>query len=123
MFYNNLKRICTEKNTTITQILLKLGYSSSKGTAWKNGSIPKSKILSEIADYLSIPIYYLFMSENEHPSKFYSNNYNLTDDDLEVLQQYKLLSFEGKNAVRMVIQSERERSKCKSFGVGKTSAG
>lgn len=123
MFYNNLKRICFERHTTITETLLKLGYSSSKGTAWKNGSIPKSKLLKEIADYLSVPVYLLFMGENERHDERFSGKYDLSDDDLELIGEYKRLSFEGKNAVRMLIQAEKEKSKCKSLGSGKTSTG
>ena len=123
MFYNNLKKICSEKNTTVTEMLLNLGYSSSKGTAWKNGSIPKSKLLHEIADYLCIPIYLLFMGEGNSRDGLYAKRHDITDDDMEMLQQYKMLSFEGKNAVRMVIQSEREKSKCKTINARKASAG
>ncbi|MCK9478340.1 MAG: hypothetical protein M0R40_02420 [Firmicutes bacterium] len=123
MFYTNLKRICFEKGTTVTETLLNLGYSSSKGTAWKNGSIPKSKILKELASHLSVPIYCLFMDETEQKDSIRSVGYNLSDDDIELLEEYKKLSFEGKNAVRMVIQAEREKSKCKSYGIGKTGAG
>lgn len=122
MFYDNLSRICSEKNTTVTETLKNLGYSSSKGTAWKKGSIPKGRILQEVADYLCVPVYYLFMTERDIAEAQNKSNLNLTDDDLELLAEYKKLSFEGKNAVRMLIQAENEKSKSQRLAGGNTNA-
>jgi len=63
------------------------------------------------------------MEEDERQGRFYSNGYNLTSDDIEIILEYKRLSFEGKNAVRFLIQSEKEKTKCKSIGATKTSSG
>lgn len=54
VFYEQLNRICKQKNTTPTAVTKKLGYSSSKVTAWKNGSIPKQEILVNLADCLGV---------------------------------------------------------------------
>ena len=51
MFYDILNNLCTLKGTTITAVLKSLGISTSKGTAWKNGSVPNGEILSKLADY------------------------------------------------------------------------
>lgn len=54
MFYSILNNLCTSKGTTITAVLKSLGISTSKGTAWKNGSVPNGEILSKLADYFEI---------------------------------------------------------------------
>ena len=59
MFYKTLTNLCKENNTSITSVVKDLGLSSSKVTAWKNGSIPKGDVLSKIADYFGVTTDYL----------------------------------------------------------------
>lgn len=92
MFYNQLEKICKQNNTTPTAFITgKLGLSSSKITAWKNGSIPKYGILKEIANYFRIPISYLFQEEEEE-------NQN---EEIRLINAYRSLTDEGKKAVLM----------------------
>ena len=56
MFFVHFDRICKEKGTTPTAVTRKLGYSSSKVTAWKNGSIPKQEILETLATHLEVDV-------------------------------------------------------------------
>ena len=65
MFYDQLKALCKEKGTTPTAFVInELGLSSSKITAWKNGSIPKYGTLEKIADFFQVPICFLFEDDN-----------------------------------------------------------
>jgi len=59
MFFDNFKMLCNEKNTTPTTVIKQLGYSTSKITAWKNGSSPNIDIASKIADYFGVSLDYL----------------------------------------------------------------
>lgn len=59
MFYNRLSNLCHENGTNVTQLLKELKLSTSKGTAWKNGSIPNGDILAKIADYFNVSTDYL----------------------------------------------------------------
>jgi len=59
MFFDKFKMLCNEKNTTPTAVIKELGYSSSKITAWKNGSVPNLDIAAKIANYFNISIDYL----------------------------------------------------------------
>jgi transcriptional regulator with XRE-family HTH domain len=59
MFFENFKQICQEKGTSMSAVLQELGLSTSKLTAWKNGSIPKEKYVKQIAEHLEIPVDYL----------------------------------------------------------------
>lgn len=63
MFYERLKFICDKKNLTPTKVVKELGLSTSKVTAWKNGSNPKADIILKIADYLDCSVDYLLGRE------------------------------------------------------------
>lgn len=61
MFYEQFESLCSKNNTSPTKFTKEvLKLSSSKVTAWKNGSIPKYEILNKIADYFNVSIGYLF---------------------------------------------------------------
>ena len=66
MFYDNFDRLCTSIGTSPTAFTRDvLGLSTSKVTAWKNGSIPKYEILQQIADVFNVSVGELFDGENE----------------------------------------------------------
>lgn len=61
MFYEQFKKLCEQKGTTPTAFVRDiLKISTSKVTAWKNGSIPKIGILQDIAKYFGVTVGYLF---------------------------------------------------------------
>ncbi len=61
MFFDQLVKLCEDKNTTPTKFVTEiLHLSSSKVTAWKNGSIPKYEILDSIANYFGVSVGTLF---------------------------------------------------------------
>ena len=59
MFFEILESLCSQNKTTVTQLLKTLGLSTSKGTAWRNGSIPSGDTLAKIADCLDVSVDYL----------------------------------------------------------------
>ncbi len=59
MFYDILKQLCTQHNTTPTALLKQLNISPSKGTVWKNGADPSVKYLILFADFFGVSIDYL----------------------------------------------------------------
>lgn len=64
MFFDQFSKLCSQANTTPTQFVTEvLHLSSSKVTAWKNGSIPKYGILNSIASYFNVSVGYLFDGE------------------------------------------------------------
>ena len=66
MFYDNFNKLCRKIGTTPTAFTKDvLNLSSSKVTAWKNGSIPKYEILQQIADVFDVSVGELFDGENE----------------------------------------------------------
>lgn len=66
-FYERLQICCNNSNTTVTALLKSVGLSSSKGTAWKNGSLPKADVLYKIASALHTTPAYL-MGETDEPA-------------------------------------------------------
>ena len=62
MFYDQFNKICKEQKTTPTAVTKKLGYSTSKVTAWKNGSTPKYEVLCSLAEHLNVDVSAFFAS-------------------------------------------------------------
>ena len=56
MFWESLNKLCKERNVKPTPLILKLGFSSSMVTKWKNGVMPGSEALIKIADYFNVSI-------------------------------------------------------------------
>ena len=67
MFYNQLEDLCKKNNLTVTAFLKKLGLSTSKGTAWKKGSEPRSKYVVLISDFFKVSADYL-LGRTEKPN-------------------------------------------------------
>lgn len=66
MFYDNFDKLCNKIGTSPTNFTKNvLGLSTSKVTAWKNGSIPKYEILQKIADVFNVSVGDLFDGEQE----------------------------------------------------------
>ena len=96
MFFDQFSKLCTAHNTTPTKFVTEiLHLSSSKVTAWKNGSIPKYEILNSIADYFNVSVGTLFDGIEKN-----SPTVTLTADEQELFKIYKGLSIENKARVR-----------------------
>ena len=101
MFYARLQNLCYEKNISITRVLKELELSTSKGTAWKNGSIPNGKIIEKLANYFNVSTDYLLgratptATELQQPteqaiSDFHTLISNLNEDEIEKLIEYAM---------------------------------
>ena len=87
MIYKQLAELCESVGTTPTSFVKEvLKLSSSKVTAWKNGSIPKSEILIQIADYFGVTVGYLFDGKEK------SSTVELSKEEQELLSIYKNVS-------------------------------
>lgn len=54
MFYDRLKQICADKNTSVTKMLREIGLSSANTGYWKKGQLPKGDALLKISEYLGV---------------------------------------------------------------------
>jgi len=105
MFYELLQNLCSKKGTTVTAVLKLLNISTSKGTAWKNGSIPNGEIVKKISDYFEVSTDYLLGKEGT------SNNIVLDKEDEEILllaRKTKELPEEERKALIKLLNSTVE---------------
>lgn len=93
MFYEQFKKICNANNTTPTAYVKeRLKLSTSKVTAWKNGSLPKYEIIKQIAEDFNVSADYLLFGKEK-----------ATEDDQELLELLKNLSPKDKQqAIGMI---------------------
>lgn len=105
MFYKNLCSLCEKNNTSVTAVLLDLGYSSSKGTAWKSGALPKYEIIKKLSEYFSVPVYTLFLEGEETPS------IELSKEQKEIFDLFSKLNIKGKNKATEYIADLTENEK------------
>jgi transcriptional regulator with XRE-family HTH domain len=59
-FYSRLQEACKSRGTTPTAVVKELGLSTSKITAWGNGSLPKADILKKLAERLGVSVAFFF---------------------------------------------------------------
>lgn len=59
VFYQRMKFLCAQKDIEISNVLKAVGLSTSKGTAWKDGAIPKGDVLLVLANYFNVSTDYL----------------------------------------------------------------
>lgn len=97
MFYDNLIKLCEERGITVTSLLRELNLSTSKGTAWKNGSIPKYEILKKLANYFSVPLDQLFVEESK------SNKKAIQDEEYDIIET---IGSEGEHRILKVSKSQ-----------------
>ena len=109
MFYDNLKALCESNGTTVTAVLKKLKISTSKGTAWKSGAVPKGGVLSRLAAYFNVSTDYLLGNTDNPHSSHLSNQQNLAPDEKKLLTKYRALDYFGRKAVDELLSTEYER--------------
>lgn len=68
MFYDQFIKLCDERGEKPTPVAKKLGCSSSNVALWKKGSVPRTPVLSKIADYFGVTTQYLLFGDTDDPS-------------------------------------------------------
>lgn len=68
MFYDQFKKLCDERGEKPTPVAKKLGCSSSNVALWKKGSVPRTPVLSKIADYFGVTTQYLLFGDETKKS-------------------------------------------------------
>ena len=104
MLYDNINALCNGIGTTPTKFTTEvLKLSSSKVTAWKNGSIPKYEVLQAIADYFHVSIGFLFDGGEKKPFS------ELTENEQEIVNLFKVLTptQQGKIIARAEVMAEQ----------------
>lgn len=108
-FNERFKQSCKENGISPTALLKKLKISTSKLTAWNNGSMPNSEFLIPISESLGVSIDYL-LKGNEIPA---SQN---TVEKKQYLELFELLeTYEQREVIAFIqgILSTRKRNDTK----------
>lgn len=110
-FADNLKRICTIRNTTPTTLCKELGLSTSKVSAWNNGSVPKQPVMLQLAQKLNCSVMDFFSDEDDlHEPK-------LKDEDEEdILHIYRGLSRRMKHEFMSMVYEFEHRQESEEKG-------
>ncbi len=96
-FFENLEELCKKHNITPTAFVLNiLKMGSSNVTRWKNGTLPNSDIILKIADYFKVSTDYVLKGEEY-------NTYIFTEEQIELINKYDLLSEKNKGKVDQFI--------------------
>lgn len=82
IFFERFAELCKGIGETPNSVAKILGISSGSVTAWKNGTEPRNKTLSAIADYFGVSTDYLLGKETEKaPAN--SGKRSVSDDELK----------------------------------------
>ena len=107
MFFEQLDRLCKENDTTPTEFVRDtLRLSTSKVTAWKNGSLPKYEVLLLIAKHFNVSVGYLFDGETNYDS--------LPLDEQQLLNDYRTVDNNSKALIRERAAALSDQSKNKT---------
>lgn len=91
MFIDVLDSLCKANGTNITAVCRELGISTSKPTAWRNGSTPNSRFVVMFAKYFNVPTDFLLEMDEREASvekiKMLSLVMSLSDDKVKALRQ------------------------------------
>ena len=93
MFYQQLQKACKNANTTVTATLKAIGIGTANGTYWKNGSMPSSENVIQLAEFLGVSTDFLLKGSNTNHST------DISEDEKELLNYYKELDDYGKGRV------------------------
>lgn len=100
MFYDNLKKLCDERKTSISAVAISLGLDKSIGSTWKRGASPTGDILIKLSDKLNCSVDYLLGrtdNPNAHKAQMNGviNQSNVNSDNSTVTVNSALLENDG----------------------------
>lgn len=112
MFFERLQSLCDSQNIDISNALRNLNLSTSKGTAWKKGSIPSGTILLKLAAYFHVSTDYLLGAtddptpaggQKEKPAS--NEGSELSPAEKSLIQLFRLVPPESQEMVTQMIQA------------------
>ncbi len=65
MFFEQLKKACQMRNTSVTAVTLQLNISKSNVTNWKNGTIPNGDVVIRLSELLDVTTDFLLKGTDE----------------------------------------------------------
>lgn len=109
IFFDRYSELCSSVNGTPNSIAKELGVSSGSVTAWKNGTEPRPKTLSKIADYFGVSTDYLLGKEKAPTSNGERQPDILDEIDIAFYGDYRELSEDDKETLRAMARVMKNR--------------
>ncbi len=104
MFYETFTMLCNNKGISPTATLQKIGVSTSKLTAWKNGSTPSVAVLILISEFFNVSIDYLIYGKEDKLVVQQKEVHQINGREKELLKYFRELSDEEQ--IRLVARAE-----------------
>lgn len=118
-FKENFNRICREKGTTPTALCKKLGESTSKVSAWNNGSLPKEPMMLRLAQELGCSVMDFFADDNYIATRIAEPK---DDDECDILRVYRMLDRRAKHEFMSIVYDFENRAELQGTKTGIDSA-
>ena len=103
-FYQKLNEVCVQRGTTVTRLLQNMGISTSKGTAWKNGSTPNIELALRIANQLNVSVAYLLGETDKKNKPTPVSENELSDDQRYLIDSIRNMSDENVRKLRIIVE-------------------
>jgi len=94
-FYTNFIRICEAKGIKPTPLLEGMGVSTSKGTMWKKGGLPKEDMLVRLANELNCSVMDFFVDDDTIHNQQEIDS--LDEDEKEIIRIFRSLDRRSKH--------------------------
>ena len=101
---NRITQIATSNDLTLAKIERIAGFGNGTIRRWDISSPSADKLFS-VANILNTNIEYLLTGKDKQESR------NLSNDERELLEEFRKLDFKGKSSVMQTILNEQERMK------------
>lgn len=93
-FFIRYKQLCELNNISPSAFALSIGISKTSVSRWKNGAVPNTDILTQIAKKFNVSTDYLLGNEQKEKS-----SPQLSDKDLIALELFNQLQDEQKEII------------------------
>lgn len=104
MFYDNLLKLCAQRNESPSGVAKKIGLSNAAASGWKSGKKPSRVTLEKLSIYFGVPVEEL---EKEKPTGQETDG--LTEEDIELLKRIKNAPESKKLAILELLQGWDEK--------------
>ena len=96
MFYERFITLCSEHGTTPTAVAKNLGISTSKPTAWKNGTVPNLELAFQVAKYFNVTVDYFVRDASQ-------GELEISSYELELLFKLRSLPPDKRKALEVLL--------------------
>lgn len=101
MFYDNLLKLCAQRNESPSGVAKKIGLSNAAASGWKSGKKPSRLTLEKLSIYFKVPVEEL---EKEKPADLGG----LSEDEIEYIKWFRSAPENAKEAVRLIIKGSKK---------------